>query len=88
MANQTVYPFGTGGSLPSSVGIINDCVTGGADKALAAEQGKILNMAISETWIEVEEDGLFFVDGNLKIGVKIDSTGIHSIGNSLSFIYL
>ena len=39
MANQTVYPYGTGGSLPASVGIINDLYTGGADKALSAQQG-------------------------------------------------
>lgn len=43
MANTTVYPFGTGGSLPSSIGIINDLTTGGSNKALSAEQGKILN---------------------------------------------
>ena len=42
MANKTVYPYGTGGSLPASVGIINDCITGGADKALAAQQGVVL----------------------------------------------
>lgn len=48
MANTTVYPYGTGGSLPSSIGIINDLVTGGADKALAAEQGVILNGKIDE----------------------------------------
>lgn len=42
MANQTVYPYGTGGSLPSSIGIINDLKTGGADKALSAEQGKVI----------------------------------------------
>ena len=47
MANQTVYPYGTGGSLPSSIGIINDCITGGADKALAAEQGKVLGSALN-----------------------------------------
>lgn len=46
MANQTVYPYGTGGSLPSSIGIINDLTTGGADKALAAEQGKVLKTII------------------------------------------
>ena len=40
MANQTIYPYGTDGELPSSIGIINDLVTGGADKALTAEQGK------------------------------------------------
>lgn len=42
MANQTIYPYGTNGQLPSSIGVINDLTTGGADKALSAEQGKIL----------------------------------------------
>lgn len=42
MANKTVYPYGTGGQLPSSVGIVNDLTTGGVDKALAAEQGKVI----------------------------------------------
>lgn len=43
MANQTVYPYGTGGELPSSIGIINDLTTGGVNKALSAEMGKTLN---------------------------------------------
>lgn len=42
MANETLYPYGTGGQLPSNIGIVNDLTTGGADKALSAEQGKIL----------------------------------------------
>lgn len=42
MANSTVYPYGTGGSLPASIGIINDLTTGGADKALSAQQGVVL----------------------------------------------
>jgi len=42
MSNNTIYPYGTGGTLPSSIGIINDLKTGGADKALSAEQGKII----------------------------------------------
>lgn len=42
MANQTVYPFGTNGSLPASVGIVNDLRTGGVDKALSAEQGVVI----------------------------------------------
>lgn len=46
MANQTVYPYGTDGSLPSSIGIIDDLTTGGANKALSAEQGKVLGNAI------------------------------------------
>lgn len=42
MANKTVYPFGTEGKLPSSIGLINDLKTGGVDKALTAEQGKVI----------------------------------------------
>lgn len=49
MANKTVYPFGTEGRLPSSVGIINDLKTGGADNALSAEQGKFLGDALTST---------------------------------------
>ena len=40
MANTTIYPYGTNGQLPSSIGVINDLTTGGADKALSAEMGK------------------------------------------------
>lgn len=42
MANSTIYPYGTGGSLPTGYPIINDLTTGGADKALSAEMGKEL----------------------------------------------
>lgn len=44
MANQTIYPFGPDGSLPESIGIINDLTTGGVDKALSAEMGKSIGM--------------------------------------------
>ena len=47
MSNKTVYPYGTDGELPSSIGLVNDVVTGGADKALAAEQGVVLNSKIT-----------------------------------------
>lgn len=43
MADTTIYPYGTNGQLPSSIGVINDLTTGGADKALSAEMGKELN---------------------------------------------
>ena len=46
MANHTIYPYGTGGQLPSSIGIIDDLETGGSDKALSAEQGLVLKEAI------------------------------------------
>lgn len=57
MTNTTVYPFGTGGQLPSSIGVINDLTTGGADKALSAQQGVVIrdlitsHPAISGVWL-------------------------------------
>lgn len=47
----TIYPFGTNGELPSSIGIINDLTTGGANKALSAEMGKKLNLDIHGGWV-------------------------------------
>jgi hypothetical protein len=38
----TIYPYGTNGELPTSIGLVNDLTTGGVDKALTAEQGKVL----------------------------------------------
>jgi hypothetical protein len=48
MANRTIYPYGPGGHLPANIGIIDDLKTGGADKALSAEQGKVLNEEVHE----------------------------------------
>lgn len=42
MANHEINPFGTDGQLPSSIGVINDLTTGGADKALSAGMGKYI----------------------------------------------
>ena len=42
MANKTVYPYGTEGTLPSSIGLVNDLYTGGVNQALTAEQGKTI----------------------------------------------
>lgn len=46
MANNTVYPYGPGGQLPSGIAIVNDFTTGGADKALSAEMGKVLHTIV------------------------------------------
>lgn len=54
MTNKTVYPYGTGGSLPSNIGIINDITTGGADKALSAEMGKKLGEEMNMVTFEEE----------------------------------
>ena len=53
MANTTVYPYGTGGNLPASIGVINDRTTGGADKAWSAEQGKIVCQQADESEDEI-----------------------------------
>lgn len=66
MANQTIYPYGTGGSLPSSIGIINDLVTGGADKALAAQQGVVLNEKINNILGGEQPYQLSWVTGNIR----------------------
>lgn len=77
MANQTVYPYGTGGSLPASIGIINDLKTGGADKALSAEQGVVLNGKI-ERLVPIDFDGKAYHIGS---GV-ITGTGVWSGSNA------
>ena len=85
MANKTVYPFGTGGNLPSSIGIINDLETGGADKALSAQMGVQLESEIEQLrgglsiGIDVNEDGLYFVDSSMYIGAYFDDSGFHAI---------
>lgn len=66
MANTTVYPYGTGGSLPASVGIINDLVTGGADKALSAQQGVVLNEKILDILGGEQSYQLTWTTGDIK----------------------
>ena len=67
MANRTVYPYGTDGSLPSSIGLVNDLKTGGVDKALTAEMGKEIGEEIDGVAKSVflaasERDGLGISD--------------------------
>ena len=78
MANNTIYPYGTEGILPSSIGIVNDLVTGGADKALSAQMGKVLNESTpgiddgaSENDLEIADENenvlAIFEGGNIKV---------------------
>lgn len=74
MANQTIYPYGPDGQLPSGVGIINDLTTGGANKALSAEMGKAIGVMneTSSTGADLcfsDEDGnevLRLKDGHIR----------------------
>lgn len=84
MANNTIYPYGTGGQLPSGIAIVNDLTTGGADKALSAEMGKILGELVKEFPLDfgdITEDGIYFVDEALNIGARLDDDGITAINS-------
>ena len=63
MANSTVYPYGTGGQLPSGIAIVNDFITGGADKALAAEAGKNFYQQVFGTPTEIDLSELTVLSG-------------------------
>lgn len=80
MANQTVYPFGTVGSLPSSIGLVNDLKTGGADKALTAEQGKTIGTQIIS---EIHHDYDEMTPFSTGIEYKADSS---QVGKALSSV--
>lgn len=74
MAKSTVYPYGTNGELPSSIGLVNDLITGGVDKALTAEQG----VRIKEMFEELTTGGGngYILEGdNPKINM-IDMSGV------------
>ncbi len=55
MANTTILPFGEG-QMPSGIGIVNDLKTGGSNKALSAEQGKVLGKALYDEVTEVYDN--------------------------------
>ena len=79
MANKTVYPYGTGGSLPSSIGIINDRTTGGADKAWSAEQGKLACQDIEKNSSDIFDMFATEIDKNdytLQVGWTITSNNV------------
>ena len=55
MAKSTIYPYGTNGELPSSIGLVDNLTTGGVDKALTAEQGKVIGeIIVNGIWEEID----------------------------------
>lgn len=83
MANKTVYPYGTSGSLPSSIGLVNDLTTGGVDKALTAEMGKQLGTLTDQLDLAVNgepADHYEWVDIDLDTGAPVYSF-IHGAQN-------
>ena len=77
--NTTVYPFGPNGTLPASVGIVNDLVTGGADKALSAQMGVELGKqtkkacAIDITHPQAYDSQVEYLGNDNSLGAYIDS---------------
>lgn len=97
MANKTVYPYGTDGELPSSIGLINDLTTGGVNKALTAEMGKELKSEIDSIAFSVSaKQKLISLLGNIvynKANIKQDIDELEEmlyygiIFNSISATY-
>lgn len=55
MAKSTIYPYGTNGELPSSIGLVDDLTTGGVNNALTAEQGKVIGeIIVNGTFGEID----------------------------------
>ena len=82
MANKAVYPYGTEGKLPSSIGLVNDLKTGGVNNALTAEQGKVIGEAIYDNK-EFVSDNIPSVSAYDGKQLKADST---QVGKSLSSV--
>jgi len=91
MVNKTVYPYGTGGNLPASIGIINDLVTGGADKALSAEQGKVIGGLLIDNKVYCSDDLTVIYDGkqlladSTSVGKTLDQVTKHSDSNCKNY---
>lgn len=85
MANKTVYPYGTNGTLPASVGIVNDLTTGGSDKALSAEQGKIIGGKI-ETYDAVVDD-LYGIEREVSESVNFTGLALYNISMDADKFY-
>lgn len=66
MENQTVYPYGQNGQLPSGYPIADDLVTNSAQQALSAKQGVVLNEKILDILGGEQSYSLTWVTGDIK----------------------
>ena len=76
MANTTVYPYGQNGSLPGSIGIVNDFQTGGADKALSAEVGKTIGTEVFGEMVQFDLSTLAPTTGLINSADKWDTDSV------------
>lgn len=72
MANTTIYAYGANGEVSNNIGIINDLTTGGADKALSASQGVILNEKIKQLPNTVYTPHVNYLQGRMVFFELID----------------
>lgn len=79
MANKTVYPFGTQGTLPANIGIIDDLETGGADKALSAAQGKFLGIYLFRRDTPVSFGGITISSYSVGVTEWAGTRGTHMV---------
>lgn len=80
MANQTVYPYGQGGTLPSGYPIADDLETDSAQHALSAKQGVVLKGLITDAIPDVLTPVSF--DIAAKISASITVNGVWSSVNA------
>lgn len=86
MANITIYPFGTNGTLPAGYPVINDFITGGADKAFSAEMGKEVGKILGEykviesafTGFTSYKDGYQIKADSTQVGKNIDNVSTYA----------
>ena len=82
MSNETIYPFGQGGSLPSGYPIADDLKTNSAQQALAAKQGVVLKGMMGNVKMVAGESetvafsisGYYSSNGTITSSTKSDST--------------
>lgn len=63
MANQTIYPYGQNGQLPSGYPIADDLKTNSAQQALSARQGVVIDGLINDLAEDVYVENRFDLEG-------------------------
>ena len=74
MSNQTVYPFGQGGQLPSGYPIADDLKTDSAQEALSARQGKVIGDILYEE-VKVFTTDMTVLYNNKQLKASSDQIG-------------
>lgn len=83
MANQTVYPYGQDGQLPSGYPIADDLNTNSAQQALSARQGNILGNTIYGVAGDVQEQ--FNLESAQLYNISIDNDKFYYYSSAKSF---